>query len=173
MKMQFKTICQRHYNRTHTHSHCRRKCENENNNEREKENELWSMRTANCELATLQRKSVLPRSARVVAVCTWGASKWHKNDCVCVWVWVGVLSFGTRHAYNKPQMCRLSGQKCMQHISQFERGQRTKQTQGTLSCCGCATSTPTLNAWQLHQAVSYPSSPFCHSEILTYVRLGP
>lgn len=54
--------------------------------------------------------------------------------CVCVCVWVGVLSFGTRHAYNKPQMCRLSGQKCMQHISQFERGQRTKQTQGTSSC---------------------------------------
>lgn len=41
----------------------------------------------------------------------------------------------------------------------------------------CATSTPTLNAWQLHQAVSYPCarllSSFCHSEILTYVRLGP
>lgn len=127
------TIGHTHTN-TNTHSHCRRrKCENENNNEREKENELWSMRTANCELATLQRKSVLPRSARAVTVCTWGASKWHKNDCVCVWVWVGVLSFGTRHAYNKPQMCRLSGQKCMQHISQFERGQRTKQTQGTLS----------------------------------------
>lgn len=28
--------------------------------------------------------------------------------------------FGTRHAYNKPQMCRPDGQKCMQHISQFE-----------------------------------------------------
>lgn len=92
---------------------------------------------------------------------------------VCVWGWVGVLSFGTRHAYNKPQMCRLSAQKCMQHISQFERGQNKTDPRDTKSRLrlalslnwSCATSTPALNAWQLYQAVSqtaFPSPPHCH-----------
>lgn len=165
MKMQFKTICQRHYNRTHTHKHTQSNCRRRNvkmkiiMKERRKMNyEVCELRTANLRLSNgsqycldLPEQWLCVREGQVNGI----------KMIVCVWV--GVLSFGTRHAYNKPQMCRLSGQKCMQHISQFERGQRTKQTQGTLSwlwlCCGCATSTPTLNAWQLHQAVSYPCAP--------------